>query len=198
MMCPVARGYRAGAASTRCIHQRGSRYRKPVQLLQKDASRTEGKHNEDSQGKARRRVLALPNGQTSVAISANSILQARERDVERVIPRTPSIAGAAPSSFSASSTALLLPSRIARFTRSATGIPNIHSRYFCPDIAAGLWRDEAPLALPTFAPRGCRACRGRDPTYTCAVACFRIIPNRPFLLKRLRSGRIGSASQIRE
>jgi hypothetical protein len=42
----------------------------------------------------------------------------------------------------------LLPSRIARFTRSATGIPNIHSRYFCPDIAAGLWRDEAPLALP--------------------------------------------------
>jgi hypothetical protein len=95
MMCPVARGYRAGAASTRCIHQRGSRYRKPVQLLQKDASRTEGKHNEDSQGKARRRVLALPNGQTSVAISANSILQARERDVERVIPRTPSIAGAA-------------------------------------------------------------------------------------------------------
>ena len=85
MMCPVARGYRAGAASTRCIHQRGSRYRKPVQLLQKDASRTEGKHNEDSQGKARRRVLALPNGQTSVAISANSILQARERDVERVI-----------------------------------------------------------------------------------------------------------------
>jgi hypothetical protein len=106
-MCPVARGYRAGAASTRCIHQRGSRYRKPVQLLQKDASRTEGKHNEDSQGKARRRVLALPNGQTSVAISANSILQARERDVERVIPRTPSIAGAAPSSFSGSSTAFV-------------------------------------------------------------------------------------------
>lgn len=107
-MCPVARGYRAGAASTRCIHQRGSRYRKPVQLLQKDAiSRMEGKHNEDSQGKARRRVLALPNGQTSVAISANSILQARERDVERVIPRTPSIAGAAPSGFSGSSTAFV-------------------------------------------------------------------------------------------
>lgn len=196
MMCPVARGYRAGAASTRCIHQRGSRYRKPVQLLQKDAGRTEGKHNENSQGKARRRVLALPNGQTSVASSANSILQARERDVERVIPRTPSIAGAAPSSFSASSTALLLPSRIARFTRSATGIPNIHSRYFCPDIAAGCGATRHPRA--TFAPRGCRACRGRDPTYTCAVACFRIIPNRPFLLKRLRSGRIGSASQIRE
>jgi hypothetical protein len=148
MMCPVARGYRAEAASTRCIHQRGSRYRKPVQLLQKDASRTEGKHNEDSQGKARRRVLALPNGQTSVAISANSILQARERDVERVIPRTSSIAGAAPSSFSASSTALLLPSRTARFTRSATGIPNIHSRYFCPDIAAGCGATRPPSRFP--------------------------------------------------
>ena len=147
-MCPVARGYRAGAASTRCIHQRGSRYRKPVQLLQTDGSRTEGKHNEDSQGKARRRVLALPNGQTSVASSANSILQARERDVERVIPRTPSISAPPRRVSRVHQQRLLLPSRIARFTRSATGIPNIHSRYFCPDIAAGCGATRPPSRFP--------------------------------------------------
>ena len=68
---------------------------------------------------------------------------------------------------------------------------------FAPTLQPAVARQGPPRASH-FAPRGCRACRGRDPTYTCAVACFRIIPNRPFLLKRLRSGRIGSASQIRE
>jgi hypothetical protein len=124
--------------------QRGSRYRKPVQLLQKDAGRTEGKHNENSQGKARRRVLALPNGQTSVASSANSILQARERDVERVIPRTPSIAGAAPSGFSGSSTAF-----VAAFPHCEVhAIRDRNTQYpfplLLPRHCSRLWRDKAP------------------------------------------------------
>jgi len=68
--------------------------------------------------------------------------------VERVIPRTPSIAGAAPSGFSGSSTAF-----VAAFPHCEVhAIRDRNTQYpfplLLPRHCSRLWRDKAPLALP--------------------------------------------------